>query len=283
MAAALVHGNSYLSSTWAASHFTPNILRTLFFFFALLAFALLLVFYCLMDQPLVIRLHPNAVIYERQDGVWFQSDSPVVFQNADINTMSELVEVFLYNLGGGFTEIRKVGYCFLQRQPNGRFVHLLVWLYNDNHVCVTFGCHRRLIPQHVMDFLVEVGGRPSGPPVAATPEGGECTANIPAAQCSRYILPVPPPIPRLEDVPCFFQQLDLDEGACVDPLKAGMGNDYNTDGGAELRLGHRMRNREAVQTIVKNYSIRRNAEYRAIESDRIKYHCRCKHADDGCP
>ncbi|MED6208427.1 hypothetical protein PIB30_044927, partial [Stylosanthes scabra] len=52
---------------------------------------------------------------------------------------------------------------------NGRFVHLLVWLFNDEHVCVTFGCHRRLMPQHVMDFLVEVGGNPSGPPVAATP------------------------------------------------------------------------------------------------------------------
>ncbi|MED6122407.1 hypothetical protein PIB30_039522 [Stylosanthes scabra] len=39
---------------------------------------------------------------------------------------SELVQVFLYNLGGGFREIRKVGYRFLSRQPNGRFVHLLV-------------------------------------------------------------------------------------------------------------------------------------------------------------
>ncbi|MED6207728.1 hypothetical protein PIB30_038453 [Stylosanthes scabra] len=203
--------------------------------------------------------------------------------NVNISTMSELVEVFLYNLGGGFTETRKVGYRFLQRQSNDRFVHLLVWLFNDEHVRVTFGCHRKLIPQHVMDFLVEVGGSPSGPLVAATPvqiveppaletempmdnsdsddsdyatstgsssdfqEGSECGADTPAARCPRYILLAPPPIPRLEDVPCFFQQLDLDEGASVDPLKAGMGNDYNTDGGAELRVGHRMRNRKAVQ------------------------------------
>ncbi|MED6224994.1 hypothetical protein PIB30_089484, partial [Stylosanthes scabra] len=114
-------------------------------------------------------------------------------------------------------------------------------------------------------------------------EGGECDADTPATRCPHYILLALPPFPRLEDVPCFFQQLDLDEGACVDPLKAGMGNDYNTDGGAELRVGHRMRNREAVQTAVKNYSIRRNAEYRVIASDRIKYHCRCKHVEDGCP
>ncbi|MED6135692.1 hypothetical protein PIB30_049030 [Stylosanthes scabra] len=212
-----------------------------------------------MDQPLIIRLHPNAVIHERQDGVWFQFDSPVVFQHADISTMSELVEVFLYNLGGGFTEIRKVRDRFLQRQPNGRFVHLLVWLFNDEHVRVTFGCHRRLMPQHVMDFLVEVGGSPSGPPVAATPVHitepsvpkiemmmDNSESDTRATRCPRYILPAPPPIPRLEDVPYFFQQLDLDEGACVDPLKARMYNDYNTDGGAELQVGHRMRNRKAV-------------------------------------
>ncbi|MED6162863.1 hypothetical protein PIB30_074463 [Stylosanthes scabra] len=124
-----------------------------------------------MDQPqlLVIRLHPNAVAHERQDGVWFQSDSPVVFQHADISTMAELEAVFLYHLGGGFTEIRKVEYRYLQRQPDGRFLHLLVRLFNDEHVRVTFGCHRRLMPQHVMDFLVEVGRIPAGLPVAATP------------------------------------------------------------------------------------------------------------------
>ncbi|MED6152099.1 hypothetical protein PIB30_088741, partial [Stylosanthes scabra] len=83
--------------------------------------------------------------------------------------MSELEAVFLYNLGDGFTEIRKVGYRYLQRQPNGRFVHLLVWLFNDQHVRVTFECHRKLMPQHVMDFLVEVGRIPAGLPVAVTP------------------------------------------------------------------------------------------------------------------
>ncbi|MED6207328.1 hypothetical protein PIB30_034746 [Stylosanthes scabra] len=164
-----------------------------------------------MDQPLIIRLHPNVVIHERQDGVWFQSDSSVVFQHQEMSTMSELVAVFLHHLRGRFTAIRKVG----------------------------------LMPQHVMDFLVEVGGSIYGPPVAATSvravgpslpetemavdnsesdseyststgsscsdgaEGDDCVPETTTgAGCSRYVLPAPPPIPRLDDVPCFFQQLD---------------------------------------------------------------------------
>ncbi|MED6144846.1 hypothetical protein PIB30_019467 [Stylosanthes scabra] len=122
-----------------------------------------------MDAQLVNRLHPNAAVHEREDGVWFQSASLVVFQHSDMSTMSELVEVFLHHLGGEFTQIRKVGYHFLRRQPNGKFVHLSVWLFNDEHVRVTFGCHHRLIPQYVMNFLVQLGDRPRGPPVATTP------------------------------------------------------------------------------------------------------------------
>ncbi|MED6221227.1 hypothetical protein PIB30_052526 [Stylosanthes scabra] len=234
-----------------------------------------------MDQPLIIRLHPIVAIHERQDEVWLQSDSPVVFQHADISTMSELVAVFLYNLGGGFTEIRKVGYRFLQRQPNGRFVHQLVWLFNDEHVRVTFGCHRRLMPQHVMVFLVEVGGNPSGPPVAATP-----------------VRIAEPPAPETEAAMDNSEPNDSDYATST-----ASSSDVQEGGecGADTRqlvvpvtsFRHRLqfqgwrtclafsssltwtKGHEAVQTAVKNYIIRRNA-------DRIKYHCRCKHAEDGC-
>ncbi|MED6189564.1 hypothetical protein PIB30_097237, partial [Stylosanthes scabra] len=96
------------------------------------------------------------------------------------------------------------------------------------------------VPQHVMDFLVDVGHIPAGQPVAATPiriaeppapeteaamghseeddsdyttstasssdaqEGGEGGAETRSASCPRYILAASPPIPRVEDVPCFF-------------------------------------------------------------------------------
>ncbi|MED6139128.1 hypothetical protein PIB30_080967 [Stylosanthes scabra] len=164
----------------------------------------------------------------------------------------------LFNLGGGFKVIKKVGYHFLSPQPNGRFMHLLVWIHNDEHIRVTFDfkCHRRLMPQHIMDFSVEVvevgcpsvprANEPSGLPFAATPFrfgssfGGlhddEYISNTPAGRRLRYILLALYPIPSLVDVPCFFHQLDLDAMHMDDLLKAELADDYNTDGGAEFHV-----------------------------------------------
>ncbi|MED6163260.1 hypothetical protein PIB30_078220 [Stylosanthes scabra] len=119
--------------------------------------------------------------------------------------MLELVEVFLYNLGGGFTEIRKVRYRFLQRQPNGRFVHLLpFWpAYCSDTV--------RIAEPSVPEKEMAMDNSESDSNYAMSTgssfdfqEGGECGADPPATRCPRYILPAPPPIPRLEDVPCLF-------------------------------------------------------------------------------
>ncbi|XP_072076601.1 uncharacterized protein [Arachis hypogaea] len=49
-------------------------------------------------------------------------------------------------------------------------------------------------------------------------------------------------------------------------------DDYNTDSGVEFRIGHKFRSREGVLQGVKNYSIQKSAEYRVVESDRLKYH-----------
>ncbi|RYR10596.1 hypothetical protein Ahy_B05g079032 [Arachis hypogaea] len=68
-----------------------------------------------------------------------------------------------------------------------------------------------------------------------------------------------------------------------DLLNASDGDDYNTDGGVEFQVGYRFRNRKAVLMTVKKYSIRWNAKYKVLESDRLKYHCHCKQFTNGCP
>ncbi|MED6133486.1 hypothetical protein PIB30_028667 [Stylosanthes scabra] len=102
----------------------------------------------------------------------------------------------------------------------------------------------------VPDVEIEMGNSESELDYVASSRSSSDATGRPC-----YILPAPPPISRLVDVPYFFRQLHLDEGAIVDTLKAGMADDYNTNGGVELRVSHRMRNQEAIHAAVNNYSI----------------------------
>ncbi|MED6208579.1 hypothetical protein PIB30_046583 [Stylosanthes scabra] len=105
-------------------------------------------------------------------------------------------------------------------------------------------------------------------------EEDEEVPNTPTIGGPRLVLLAPIPIHDIAELPSFFQQLDLDTRHVEDPMMEHVVVEYNTDDGVEFMLGHRMRNREAVFMAVKNYSIRRNFEYRVVESDRLMYHCR---------
>ncbi|MED6195623.1 hypothetical protein PIB30_039691 [Stylosanthes scabra] len=107
-------------------------------------------------------------------------------------------------------------------------------------------------------------------------EEDEEVPNTPTG-CPRLVLPAPLPIPDLA------QQRNIDARHVEDPMMEAVNVEYHTDGGVEFMVGHKMRNREAVLMAVKNYSIQRNAEFKVVESDRLKYHCRCKHHAAGCP
>ncbi|MED6178293.1 hypothetical protein PIB30_106180 [Stylosanthes scabra] len=172
----------------------------------------------------------------------------MVFQHPRINTLQELRQVMLSNLGAQFNEITEVGYLFLSPQPNRRPVWMLVWLLNDEHV-------RNRPGKELKQKLAA--------PIQTQTNLESMVLHLRA--------------------PMAMSQVEFDALRISDPMRAGIADNYNTDGGVEFRVGHRLRNRDVVHMAVKNYNIRRNAEYRVVESDRIKYHCRCKHAADGCP
>ncbi|MED6175304.1 hypothetical protein PIB30_077138 [Stylosanthes scabra] len=179
----------------------------------------------------------------------------------------------------------------------------------DSHVWMTFEVHKRVMEDKVMEFYAEVrhtgcssSFRPFVRPTITAPsmllaledvakrdynsgddldyedessyasmEEDDEVSNTPMVGGPRLILPAPLPIPDLANVPSYFQQLDIDERHVEDPTLESVAVEYNKDGGAEFMVGHRMRNRDIVLMAVKNYSIRRNAEYRVIESDRLNY------------
>ncbi|RYR05546.1 hypothetical protein Ahy_B06g085408 isoform D [Arachis hypogaea] len=110
----------------------------------------------------------------------------------------------------------------------------------------------------------------------------EFVPETPTQTVAHHVLPPPHPIPALSAVPSHYHSLDMDAMHERTSFSNTGEEDYNLDGGVEFRVGHMFRSREAVLQGVKNYNIRRSAEYRVIKSDRLKYHVQCRQADNGC-
>ncbi|RYR54161.1 hypothetical protein Ahy_A06g029415 [Arachis hypogaea] len=90
----------------------------------------------------------------------------------------------------------------------------------------------------------------------------EFVPETPVGAVSCHVLPPPHPIPALPVVPSHYHSLDLDAIHERVPVSDTCGVDYNLDGGVEFQVSHRFRRREVVLQGVKNYSIRKSAEYR---------------------
>ncbi|RYR74218.1 hypothetical protein Ahy_A02g008850 [Arachis hypogaea] len=157
-----------------------------------------------------------------------------------------------------------------------------------------FNVHARLMPQHVMelyavirDVVVGDGPSPSTPEIVsleATPihyaQPHDSANEDDSESDSTYVAgsgSSSDTVSEDEYVP------ETPSGGPDNLLNTGDAEDYNTDGGVKFRVRHNVRNRETVLIAVKNYSIRWNAEYIILESDRLKYHCRCKQFTNGCP
>ncbi|RYQ98722.1 hypothetical protein Ahy_B07g086486 [Arachis hypogaea] len=218
------------------------------------------------NQFFFVVVYPNGIVRHGDEGVIFESDKTVRLNTNRVDSLDALKTIMLSNMGGVSTkEVRRVAYRFLHALPNGGFTNQLFWIDGDQHVRVMFGAHARLMPQHVMELYatvydVVVGGRPS---------------------------PLSPKVFPLEATLIHYAQPhdsadedDNDGDSTYIFLKMSMCwrllATVLVDGGVEFQVGHRFRNHEAVLMVVKNYSIRWNAEYRILELDSLKCHCRCK-------
>ncbi|MED6214968.1 hypothetical protein PIB30_108573 [Stylosanthes scabra] len=235
-------------------------------------------------------------------GIWFRSPTPVVFQTQPVNTLDELNSVVLRHMGviGGDQHVR--GMFELHRK------------YGPGQIMELLAETQTVSSEAGGSSSSAVGGTdviPCSPIHVAAPEAamqldGNCEEDsdedfvgddgdtsessdgsefVPESQCRRdFILPAPAPIPDLSSVSSHFHTLYLDDMAEV-PREGigGGGDDYDVQGGLEFRVGHRFSTRKTVQMAVKNYSIRRAAEYRVVESDPHKYVCRCKLSALRCP
>ncbi|XP_057747708.1 uncharacterized protein LOC130966905 [Arachis stenosperma] len=96
----------------------------------------------------------------------------------------------------------------------------------------------------------------SVPPTPVEPVGGGVSSSTPA------------------------HYLSLNLGAMHSSNAEDRPSSYPLSGEMELEIGLRFLNRETAMLAVKNYNIRRSAEYKVVESDQMRYVCRCKQFGD---
>ncbi|RYQ90524.1 hypothetical protein Ahy_B09g096584 isoform B [Arachis hypogaea] len=244
--------------------------------------------------------------------VTFECQNPILFCTKRVETLSDLKSLISSKVGGTQArKIRRVAYRLLAPMGNGVFRFRLCRLHGDEHVRLMFDIHGRIMCEQVMKLSAE-DDRPLAPlPIHVTiseheaeegeeesdedyvanngdsesSNGGdedEFVSETPAGAAPRHVLPLPHPILALSAMPSHYHSLYLDAMHERIPVSDTCGVDYNLDGSVEFQVGHRFRSREAVLQGVKNYSIRRSAKYRVIESDRLKYHVQCRQVDSGC-
>ncbi|RYQ95479.1 hypothetical protein Ahy_B08g090788 isoform C [Arachis hypogaea] len=81
-------------------------------------------------------------------------------------------------------------------------------------------------------------------------------------------------------IPVHYLSLNL--GAMHSSNAEDRSSSYAVSGEMELEIGLKFLNRETAMLAVKNYNIRRSAEYKVVESDQSRYVCRCKQFGDQC-
>ncbi|RYQ88577.1 hypothetical protein Ahy_B09g095685 isoform A [Arachis hypogaea] len=207
--------------------------------------------------------------------VIFECESPTLFRSRRVDSLSKLKSMILSHVGGMEPkEVGRVGYRMLASMGNEVFRFRLFWLDGDEYVRLMFDVHGRIMVEQVMELSAEVrdiGG------------GGSGTSD--------FVSDDPPLAPRPLHCASPVQDMEVegeDRTMTTLPIVTEVvhlrgAEDYNMDGSVEFRVGHRFRSREVVVQSVKNYSIRRSTKYRVVESDRMKYHVRCRHFTYGCP
>ncbi|MED6172231.1 hypothetical protein PIB30_048084 [Stylosanthes scabra] len=231
-------------------------------------------------SEIIDRVYPNGVLREGPDRVEFHSPDQVVFMMWPVETLSDQKKTVLRNMRlPKHTPILRMAYKFLAMLPYRSCCYIVFWLSNDEHVRAMFASHGRILTDQVMQLYVQILDT-----WTATLRVGpsDLAPEVDALMTADPVDVVLPPENTGESD--HFHTLDVD--AMEEERLTDIGsrdNDYDLDGGIELRVEHRFFSREAVLMGGKNYSIRQATKYKVLESDSMKYHCACKQSANGCP
>ncbi|RYR15297.1 hypothetical protein Ahy_B04g072022 [Arachis hypogaea] len=239
---------------------------------------------------IVVLVYSNLRMRNGNNGVTFECEDPILFRTQRVEALSDLKSLILSKLGGTqMRKIERVTYRLLApmevgHSGGGSSVHS-TYVQDDRslapppiHVAIPVDEAEEGEEELDEDYVADTADND----LSDSGDEDECVPETPVQTVVCHVLPPPHSIPALSAVPSHYHSLDLDAMHERTPFLDTGEEDYNLDGGVEFQVGHKFRSREAVLQGVKNYNIRRSAEYRVIESDRLKYHVQCRQAENGC-
>ncbi|MED6224677.1 hypothetical protein PIB30_086366 [Stylosanthes scabra] len=169
-----------------------------------------------------------------------------MFRNTCVSTLRELKQLILSHLGAeGGREIGGLAYRFQAITADNWLEYRPSWISKDNHWILSLCSY--VAPLEPASINVVPPDYNSGEDSnyeedssCDTRDQEELVPNTPTARGPRLVLLAPLPIPALADVSSFLQQLDLDTRHVEDPTMESIAVEYNTDGGVEFMVGHKM-------------------------------------------
>ncbi|RYR46937.1 hypothetical protein Ahy_A07g032807 [Arachis hypogaea] len=218
------------------------------------------------------------------NGVIFECENSLLLRTQRESSLSELKNLILSNLGGlGRKEFGRMGYRLLASLGNGVFRFRLFRLQGDEHVRLMLDTHGRIMAEQVIKLSAEVGDVGGGGSVHSTFMQDDPLLALPPIH-------VASPMGNID-----VGDKDSDEEYIADSNDSDSSyydddEEFVPETPAETTTHYVLPPPPppdycAIRLMhgVKNYSIRRSAEYQMVRSDRLKYHVQCRQATTGCP
>ncbi|MED6164502.1 hypothetical protein PIB30_090761 [Stylosanthes scabra] len=241
--------------------------------------------------------------HNQRKGVMFSCEEPVWVMIPSLVSLLDLKNVILVNLGEvGRKEVTRIFYRMPVAVAN-TFVYRKMPLRTDQNLTMMFSYHRDISSVFAIELCVQlqdVGGSSSSsnhvdsgrginindavriPPnrrasnldddqAGANSDGGDDDEFIPETQ-----LPNAEQAMGLATITVPLRRVSEEAGHYLTINEEGMHS------GSAMEIGLKFSNREIAMLAVKNYNIRRSAEFKVVESDRARYVCKCKQFGPQC-
>ncbi|XP_015931884.1 uncharacterized protein LOC107458192 [Arachis duranensis] len=272
------------------------------------------------EESFLTLVHCSGKIQKtKRYGVKFTDREPLSIFISSSSTLSDLKNSILQKFGVfGSKWVKKLFYkIFIAVVSTGVKYDTFV-LAADEDIRVLFHCVRSFpeVRIHELFAKLEVGVNSSGAsaPVHSSTAAGGASSSMPVVRPSVPLVASPSftadldqtevvgSVP-LENAGVFEHAYEVGTGGGLLPDMQGFGEPDRVenamcdddsdqepvdiigdddDTGANPHIRQSFQNKDEAVLSVKDYSIRRDVEYRVIESDHLKYHGKCKEFGKGC-